>query len=160
MTQRIAKIITLLPWLAGVSRNVVRTIQPKFSVGVVGVVVRNSGEMLIVEHIFHPHFPWGLPGSWIGSNEQPGAALERELREELGIKVEIIRLLTLEINSYRKNHFDVSYLCRPVSEITHLNNELLSYRWTAFSDLPSLLPFHAAAVRSAQESVMNEVLAP
>ena len=43
-----------------------------------------QGQVLLVEHVFHPYAPWGLPGGWIDRNESPSqTAVIRELQEEL-----------------------------------------------------------------------------
>jgi 8-oxo-dGTP pyrophosphatase MutT (NUDIX family) len=66
---------------------------PRQHVGVVGAIFNNDGQVLVLEHVFRPHFPWGLPGGWINRGEDPALAVARELYEELGLAVEVKQLL-------------------------------------------------------------------
>jgi len=59
------------------------------------IVVRNeAGEVLLVNPNYKEY--WDLPGGMAEANESPRAAVERELREELGVNVTVGRLLTLD----------------------------------------------------------------
>ena len=85
--QQLAQIIRRFPTLMLIPYHAYRFIQPKYSVGVIGVVMNSDGKILLVEHVFHPRLPWGLPGGWINFNEDPAEAVERELSEELALDV-------------------------------------------------------------------------
>jgi ADP-ribose pyrophosphatase YjhB (NUDIX family) len=124
-----------------------RFFQPKYSIGVVGVVLNSKNEVLIVEHVFHPNHPWGLPGGWLNFNEDPAEAVMREIREELGLQVTVNQLLLATRTDF--NHVDFAYLCSTRSEISKISYELLGYRWSTRSDLPCLHRFHAHAVEEA-----------
>jgi 8-oxo-dGTP pyrophosphatase MutT (NUDIX family) len=62
---------------------------PRQHVGVVGALFNETGQVLLVEHVFRPYFPWGLPGGWIGRGEDPARAVEREYQEELDLQIEV-----------------------------------------------------------------------
>ncbi|MBZ0287924.1 MAG: NUDIX hydrolase, partial [Anaerolineae bacterium] len=79
----VAMTIRRAPWLAITARALWRIRQARFSAGVVGVVFNDAGDVLLVEHVFHPYTPWGLPGGWVDHREDPARTLEREMREEL-----------------------------------------------------------------------------
>ena len=66
---------------------------PRQHVGVVGALFNEAGQVLLVEHVFRPHFPWGLPGGWINRGEDPAKAVQREFEEELGLKIVVGPLL-------------------------------------------------------------------
>ena len=123
-----------------------RFLQPKYTCGAVGIVVHDD-RLLLVEHVFHPRYPWGLPGGWVGANEDPADAVQRELREELGLHVSRTELIHLKHTG--RFHIDVAYLCH-ISDptITALSYELLSYRWYPLGQLPPLLSFHRYAVEA------------
>lgn len=123
---------------------IIRFFQPKFSVGVVAVVVNPQGQILLVEHVFHPTAPWGLPGGWISSRESPAHCARREILEELGLSVNVIGLLAAEMSL--PHHLDFAYLCEPAGEITKISFELLGYRWFEPDDLPHLMMFHRFAI--------------
>ncbi len=144
--RNVATIIRRAPWLAYAGRRLWRIRQPRFTAGVVGVVFNHSGQILLVEHVFHPHFPWGLPGGWIDRHEDPASTIQRELREELELEVEVGPLLLAKIEL---EHLDLAYLCYPHSEIGSLSAELLNYAWMDAANLPRLHKFHHAAVQQA-----------
>jgi ADP-ribose pyrophosphatase YjhB (NUDIX family) len=53
-----------------------------------------TGRILLVDPTYKPD--WDMPGGMAEANEPPRRAAERELREELGLRVELGRLLYLE----------------------------------------------------------------
>lgn len=62
----------------------------KVPIAGVSVIVTNlGGDVLLLKHSYGPDV-WGLPGGGLGKGEDPMAAAQRELREELG--VELVRL--------------------------------------------------------------------
>jgi ADP-ribose pyrophosphatase YjhB (NUDIX family) len=123
--------------------------QPKFTAGVVGVVFNAQGQVLLVEHVFHPYAPWGLPGGWIDRNESPSQTAIRELKEELQLTVAAAELLLVEVDF--GNHLDFAYLCNTTSPIGILSNELLDYGWYDTNALPKLHRFHYRAINTALE---------
>ena len=145
--QQLATIIRRIPKLMLIPYYIYRFFQPKYSVGVVGVVINEQREILLVEHVFHPKLPWGLPGGWIGFNEDPSEAVVRELSEELDLTVDIDHLLLMRCTQY--NHLDVAYLCQTQSKIGIVSYELLRYDWFSQENLPRLHKFHYEAINKA-----------
>jgi ADP-ribose pyrophosphatase YjhB (NUDIX family) len=145
--QQLATIIRRIPKLMLIPYYTYRFFQPKYSVGVVGLVINEQREILLVEHVFHPKLPWGLPGGWIGNNEDPSEAVIRELSEELKLSVGIQSLLLMRRTQY--NHLDIAYLCQTQSDIGVLSYELLSYDWFSQDKLPPLHNFHYEAINAA-----------
>ena len=104
--------------------------------GAVAVMIDDTvqpAQVLLVEHSYRRHGAWGLPGGALDSipgdpvhpreDESPDdvleATLQREVQEELGIKVNIIRMLRTdavpyvaeEPGPYRLTFY---FLCKPV----------------------------------------------
>jgi ADP-ribose pyrophosphatase YjhB (NUDIX family) len=131
------------------ARKLWRLRQPKFSAGVVGVVMNARREILLVEHVFHPYAPWGLPGGWIDRHEDPKETLTRELYEELELKVKMGPLLLSEIAHDFGDHIDFAYACEPLTEVGRLSSELLGCRWSPFEELPQISRFHYRAIQQA-----------
>jgi 8-oxo-dGTP pyrophosphatase MutT (NUDIX family) len=123
--------------------------QARFSAGVAGVVFNPAGQVLLVEHVFHPSAPWGLPGGWVDRREDPAGALRREMHEELALDVTVGPVLLVELE--HSSHLDLAYLCTANSGIGRLSGELLDYGWFNVADLPRLHRFHYRAVRRALE---------
>jgi ADP-ribose pyrophosphatase YjhB (NUDIX family) len=81
----------------------VRLFAPRNYVGAVAAIYNSAGEVLLVEHTFRPDFPWGLPGGWVETGEDPKKAIERELQEELGLTVVVKKLLLCRPQGIQKN---------------------------------------------------------
>ena len=127
--------------------SIFRLFQRKYTIGVVGVVINDIGEVLIVEHVFHPKHPWGLPGGWLDHSENPAETIIRELHEELTLTVETGPVLLTEFTN--RNHLDIAFLCDAKSEIGKLSNELLGYQWIKPEALPYIRIFHQRAIQQA-----------
>ena len=147
--RHLAKILRRAPKLVYLGARVYRVFQPKYSIGVVGVLFNQAGQVLLVEHVFHPKNPWGLPGGWLAKHENPAQTVVRELQEELELEIEIGPLVLAEV-SY-PGHMDMAYLCSARNEIGNLNAELLDYRWCDPHELPGVQRFHRRAISRALE---------
>jgi len=149
--RRVAQFLQKAPWIVGAARSIWRLGQPKFTAGAVGVVFNDQRQVLLVEHVFHPYAPWGLPGGWTDRNENPSQTVIRELREELTLTVEASVLLLVETDF--GNHLDFAYLCEVKSAVGQLSSELLDYGWYDTNALPKLHRFHYRAINSALEKL-------
>lgn len=150
--RRVAALMRRHPWVARLVQRVYRLVQPRFTVGVVGVLVDSAGRVLLVEHIFHAHKPWGLPGGWLARGEDPSRTVEREFFEETGLCVRAVRPLLIERAPEMRTHMDVVYLCELAGQpqTIRLSHELLSYRWASLDALPPLVAFHEKAIREVE----------
>ncbi|MDX2162522.1 MAG: NUDIX hydrolase [bacterium] len=148
-----ARKLRQFPWLMNAARDVWRITRPRYSAGSVGVIFNDTGAVLVVEHVFHAHCPWGLPGGYLDLREDPAVAVARELREELELDVTVGPVLAVERNYGA--HLDFAYLCRAKNTIGRLSPELISYRWAHPAELPELIPFHRRAIAAAQQQ-LNE----
>jgi len=149
--RRLAQFLQKAPWIISAGRLIWRLRQAKFTAGAVGVVFNAQGQVLLVEHVFHPYAPWGLPGGWTDRNENPAHTVIRELQEELQLTVEINLLLLVDTDF--GNHLDFAYLCDAKSSVGQLSNELLAFGWYDTDALPKLHRFHYRAIRSALEKM-------
>lgn len=154
INRQIAGIVRRNPSLMLIAYHLYRFIQPKYSVGVVGVVINDLEQVLLVEHVFHPKVPWGLPGGWIGRNENPEKTIAREIREELDMTIEVDKVLLTRRTQY--NHIDIAYLCSPKSDIGEISYELLDYKWHRLEELPRVHSFHYQAIDKAYAELRQQ----
>jgi ADP-ribose pyrophosphatase YjhB (NUDIX family) len=60
-----------------------------FAVGVAALIRDEGGRILLVHRTYSRDEPWALPGGWLEGDEPIERALERELREETGLRVHV-----------------------------------------------------------------------
>ncbi len=144
---RMAAAVDRFPFALRTIHALWRLSRPHFSAGAIGVLFNSLGEVLLVEHVYHVAPRWGLPGGYVDRGEDPRESVCRELREELELEVEVIRVVLVERAC--GNHLDVAYLCRSESSVGTLCDELLAYRWVPPDQLPELRSFHRRAIREA-----------
>ncbi len=71
-----------------VRRWLIRTIRPTWTAGSVAILERADGRWLFVKPVYRKG--WTLPGGLVDKGEQPAVTAVREMKEELGITVEVI----------------------------------------------------------------------
>lgn len=134
MKQTLAWLLQLAPPATWALRLGVRLRAPRHRVGVLALVRRDDGRILIARHVFRPWNPWGLLGGWLETGEDPQDAIRRELREELGsgVRIAVLRLLVAGQHAARGEPDGLSliYECRiEGTPAEALPLELLSLHW-------------------------------
>jgi len=142
----LARFLRRFPFSQQLLRGAAGFVGGRFTAGVVGVVLDGEGRILIVEHVFHPRHPWGLPGGWLHAGERPAEGLAREIAEETGLRVEVLHPLLIDTSRHGSRHLDIAFLCTPRGDVTALSRELLSYEWVRPGEMPLMVDFHQAAV--------------
>lgn len=121
-----------------VARQYWRVTRP-ITLGVLAIVINDSGEVLLVRHSYRRG--WFLPGGGVGRGESIGEAIERELREEVGVlcesRPELIGGPFYSMMDYKHDHRFV-FLCRSWSEMQDFcpDAEIEEARFFARDDLP------------------------
>ena len=157
--QRIAAFLRRMPWLTKLILRVVHWVQPRYTVGVVGVITDARAErVLLVEHVYHHPYPWGLPGGWIKRGEDPATTAEREICEETGLQVRAVRPLLIETSRDWKRHLTVVFLCELAADVQpiRLSHELTGYRWATWDTMPPMVRFHRRAVEAARAALAEK----
>lgn len=144
LRQKLSTLLQRFPFLISIPYFIYRQFQAKYTLGVVGLVLNREGKILLVEHVFHPVCPWGLPGGWVDRNEDPALAIQREMREELALEIVVKRVLLVGMKE--KGHLDLAYLCEAQNEVGALSFELTGFQWADHHDLPPLHSFHYQAI--------------
>lgn len=124
---------------AGLRRWSVRATNVKFTVTAAGIIRNNDGKVLLLEHRFRPGSGWGIPGGFLESGEQPEQALRRELREEINLELDDVRLFTVRTFK-RQNQIEVVFVAVAVGEPNEGNVEVDQAVWFSVNSLPDALP--------------------
>lgn len=120
-------------------RWTVRLSHPLFAVTAGAVVTDARGRVLLLKHRFRPGAGWGMPGGFIEEGEQPEEALRRELREEIGLEVEQLKLVTTR--AFKKpKQVEIVFMARAVGNPDQLNFEIQKAAWFAPGEFPEELP--------------------
>jgi ADP-ribose pyrophosphatase YjhB (NUDIX family) len=120
-------------------RWTVRLSHPRFAVTAGAVITDAHGRVLLLKHRFRPGTGWGMPGGFLEAGEQPEEALRRELREEVGLEIEKLKLFvtrTFQRPKQVENVFTAQAIGRP----DQLSFEIQSTAWFSPDDLPKELP--------------------
>jgi ADP-ribose pyrophosphatase YjhB (NUDIX family) len=120
-------------------RWAMRFSHPRFAVTAGAIVTDARGRVLLLKHRFRPGAGWGIPGGFLEKGEQPHEAVRRELREETGLEIEDIEILTTR--AFRKPvQVEIVFRCQAVGDPDRLNFEIQKAAWFTKDDLPAELP--------------------
>ena len=102
-------------------------------------VIERDGRVLLAQRPGGKHLAlkWEFPGGKVESGERPTTALARELREELGCVVKILRPLPRFLHTYDRTTIEmIPFVCRLAkrSPDPHLH-EHVAIAWVAPADL-------------------------
>jgi 8-oxo-dGTP diphosphatase len=111
----------------------------RFAVTAGAVITDDRGRVLLLKHRFRPGSGWGIPGGYIDKGEQPEDALRRELREEAGLELENVAVLTTRTFK-RPQQVEIVFVCRAVGDPDQLNYEIQKAQWFSADQLPESLP--------------------
>ena len=116
--------------------------EPKVGVG--GFIVHNH-RLLLVRRAKPPEKDaWSIPGGKVEPGETLEDAVAREIAEEVGLRVEVERLLNLTqyfVPELGQHWLAPSFLCRVPGrrDVVPAVAEVREARWFAFDDLPTPL---------------------
>ena len=144
---RLAPIWRRLPeWLQW---RVLWLVNPKFSVGVTGIIFDAEGRILLLKHTFRRRYPWGLVSGWVKRGEALDAALRREAAEETALAVDVDRIFRVRTDRLGFM-LEVVYLCRLRGGTFRPSSETAEAQWRRPDDLPpGVHPHHFPLIREA-----------
>ncbi len=138
--QRMAlRVFARLPTAA--RRGVVRVVSPSFTAGAIVVIERADGAILLIRQSYR--HGWGLPGGLLAKGESPSEGAQREVWEEVGLRVDPIEPATLVMDVtprrldfvYRASLNDGGDVTAPVRP---RSPELDAAEWFSLDALPRL----------------------
>ena len=129
---------------------VVRRVAPTFSVGAMCIIERADGRVLLIRHLYRQR--WGVPGGLLQRHEGPTDAARREVREEVGLDVELIGEPAVNVDADPRR-IDIVFRARPVDDadadrVRPSSVEVLEARWFPPTELPELQFETAQAIQA------------
>ncbi len=97
-------------------------------------IVNEEGNFLMVKRSESDSWPglWELPGGKIEFGEDIKPALIREVKEEVGLDVEVIRPIAVKANTQDDRHLiRISFLVKAKSFDVKLSSEHSEYKWVS-----------------------------
>jgi ADP-ribose pyrophosphatase YjhB (NUDIX family) len=111
------------------------------------VVLRGSAVLLCMRE--SPRL-WELPGGHVDPGETPQYAVVREVCEETGVHVQVIRQIALYDRRGFRPHLTPAFLCRPVRGEPRPRHEVLEARYVEVTRLPpNVFPWQRRAIHDA-----------
>jgi 8-oxo-dGTP diphosphatase len=81
---------------------------------------------------------WEFPGGKLESGEKAEAGLRREMLEETGLSVKVVKPLLVLNHSSRKDFLFIIYECRRLSGRVRLSSEHTEHRWVTRQEMAGL----------------------
>lgn len=117
-------------------RHLARFGQRRFTVTVAAMLFDDNERILLLEHVFRADEGWGVPGGFISTAENPEAALRRELREEIDVEIEDVKMIFCRTLGTLKQ-VEIYFRARVIGEPKPSSFEIKSAQWFALDQLPS-----------------------
>ena len=128
---------TLWKMLPGWLRlKIIRSTQAKFTVSAAAIITNELRQVLLLNHVLRPFSGWGLPGGFIGVHEQPEEAIRREIREETGLELADLEMLTIRTIG---RHVEILFTAKAVGEAEVKSREILELGWFDLGSMPEKL---------------------
>lgn len=149
----------MLPWLLRIWRQLpgpvryvyLRLRYGRFAVGVAALIRDDQGRILLVHRTYSRDEPWALPGGWLERNDVSiPRGLERELREETGLRVKVVGVRAVERTGFSVVILMETQLLDPVSEF-RASPEVSEVAWVEPRRVAELSRFNARVLRQVQD---------
>jgi len=125
-----------------------------------GVVLVESGKVLLVQRKFEPHAGlWTLPAGFVEADEDAAGCAAREMKEETNLDIEIVRLFNVysAFDDPRTPVVLVLYLGKRTGGELRCGDDACDARFYDLGALPADIAFHAH--RSALADVRKQYAA-
>ena len=116
-----------------------RATQARFTVTAAAIICNERHEVLLFKHRFRPGSGWGIPGGFLEAGEEADDALRRELREEIGLELDALRIFRTRTFK-RQSQIEIVFLARASGDSNHKSIEIEQADWFSTDSLPAGLP--------------------
>ncbi|HJU12090.1 MAG TPA: NUDIX hydrolase [Candidatus Binataceae bacterium] len=104
---------------------------------VAGCLIIEAGRVLLLRRGIEPRVgKWTFPGGYVDLGESPAEAALRETREEVGMRVELGRVLGVYTDPAHPISAVVAYMAKPGIEEASVTDEATEVRYFRPSDIP------------------------
>lgn len=117
----------------------VRVMNARFTVTAAGIISDPNGRVLLLKHRFRAGSGWGIPGGFLEAGEQPEDGLRRELREEIGVELQSVKLYKARTFKTARQ-IEIIFRGRTRDSATPQSNEIKKAAWFTLESLPEGLP--------------------
>lgn len=127
-----------------------------FTIGASGILFDAEGKVLLCHR--RDFDLWDLPGGRVERGETPWEGVVREVKEEVGLDVEIVRLVGV-YSKKQKNDVIFSFICREIGGLLTITDEVDDFAYFSPYDLPrNLSPKHVERIVHAMQGVHDVFL--
>lgn len=121
-----------------------------FKIGVFAIIFDKDRRVLLCHR--NDYDLWNLPGGGLESGEVPWEGVLREVKEEVGINVRVVRLQGL-YSKPDKNEVVFSFICEHIGGEITLSDEADKISYFAFDDFPkNTSPRQVERIKDALDS--------
>ena len=104
-----------------------------FTIGVFGIIKDDKNRVLFC--LRNDYDLWNLPGGGLENDESPWQGVIREVKEETGLTVEVVRLIGV-YSKPNKNEIVFSFECKVVGGNLTLNEEARDIKYFSMNETP------------------------
>ena len=109
----------------------------QFTIGVFGIIKDENNRVLLC--LRHDYDFWNLPGGGLEDKEYPWQGVIREVKEETGLDVDVVRLIWI-YPKQDKNEIVFSFACKVIGGEIQLNEEAKDIKYFSYDTLPKNTP--------------------
>lgn len=135
-------------WLRGV---ITWMINGKVMVGVCGVLLDDSDQILLLRHRFHKAGYWGMPGGWLSPGETICDCWRREIKEELELDAVVDTVIGHRATRRTLEFYLLGRISGGQLEIDPV--EILEARFFSAEELPPMEGYHLRVIGEIFQSL-------
>ena len=128
----------------------------KINIGCNGLVVKDGKLLLGLRKNCFGAGTYGLPGGHLEYGEKLADAVKRELKEEVGVEVKGLKLVSIIDQAEREKHYlQINFLVEDfIGEVSNIEEDRCEdWEWFNLDSLPeNIFPPHVDAIKALKEN--------